>query len=246
MYGIAAISDLNQTQWAQAGTATLLAFIVGLLGGLGVSALLLRVFVRVLFGYWPSWLNALWTVFCLVVATVALRLGINFGFGSSGTEGYGILILVIQLAVQALIIGLALEHPDTGRLGFSRAIGLMVAEYAVGFCLGLAVWKFAPIPEAERGRILAALQQRQNAVTKATTAPAFLQVAPAVTAPKTVDEAQREAVRRYPALAVAGSAFNREFRSRYDSYRKSNPKYFLETNWPISLAEETNGALKSR
>src|SRR4051812_1920911 len=39
----------------------------------------------------------------------------------------------------------------------------------------------------------------------------------------TVAEAQREALRRYPELGVAGSRFNTEFLSRYKQYEQQRP-----------------------
>ena len=54
----------------------------------------------------------------------------------------------------------------------------------------------------------------------------------------TTDEAQREAVRRYPDLGVTGSKLNREFVARYKLYQQQRPEYFHDTLWPLHLAEE--------
>jgi hypothetical protein len=53
-----------------------------------------------------------------------------------------------------------------------------------------------------------------------------------------VAEAQREAVRRYPELGIAGSRLNSAFTARYKTYQQQRPEYFRDTSWPIRLAEE--------
>lgn len=54
----------------------------------------------------------------------------------------------------------------------------------------------------------------------------------------TVAEAQREAVRRYPELGVAGSEFNAAFIARYQLYQRTRPEYFRDASWPVRLARE--------
>lgn len=56
----------------------------------------------------------------------------------------------------------------------------------------------------------------------------------------TADEAKSEAIRLYPDLAIAGSAFNREFLAQYKRYQQERPSFFNDTSWPIRLAEETS------
>jgi len=60
------------------------------------------------------------------------------------------------------------------------------------------------------------------------------------------DEAQREAIRRFPALGVAGSAMNAEFVSRYNQYLTSRPDFFKDSLWPIRLAEEADQTLREK
>jgi hypothetical protein len=64
---------------------------------------------------------------------------------------------------------------------------------------------------------------------------------PMPTAPSqfsSVAEAQKEAMRRYPELAVAGSKLNTAFVARYKAYQQQRPDYFREVSWPLRLAEE--------
>ena len=53
-----------------------------------------------------------------------------------------------------------------------------------------------------------------------------------------VADAQREAMRLYPSLGVAGSPFNRAFLARHKQYQQQRPKYFNDPGWPVALARE--------
>jgi hypothetical protein len=55
-----------------------------------------------------------------------------------------------------------------------------------------------------------------------------------------VDQAQREAVHRYPELGRQSSAFNLAFRTRYEKYRKVRPELFGDNAWPLQIAEEVD------
>ena len=61
------------------------------------------------------------------------------------------------------------------------------------------------------------------------------------------EAARRAAVRLYPALAVAHSAFNRQFLARYAQYRQADPFGFLRgPGWPMKLAIVTANDLQRR
>jgi hypothetical protein len=64
--------------------------------------------------------------------------------------------------------------------------------------------------------------------------------------PASVNEAQREAVRRYPDIGVAGSRLNIEFVARHKRYQKEHPEYFRDPSWPLRLAEESARAIAGR
>ena len=59
----------------------------------------------------------------------------------------------------------------------------------------------------------------------------------------TLDEARREAARRYPELSEKGSAFNNEFVARFKKYQKERPAYFGNNAWPVTLAREVHEAM---
>jgi hypothetical protein len=53
-----------------------------------------------------------------------------------------------------------------------------------------------------------------------------------------VAASQREAIRMFPQIGILDSPMNRGFRERYQKYRKDQPEYFREANWPVKLAKE--------
>jgi hypothetical protein len=54
----------------------------------------------------------------------------------------------------------------------------------------------------------------------------------------TVAEAQAEAVRRYPQLAIANSRMNRAFVERYNKEKASNSALLRDPAWPLRIAED--------
>jgi hypothetical protein len=53
-----------------------------------------------------------------------------------------------------------------------------------------------------------------------------------------VEEAKREAVRRYPELGILNSKMNLEFIRLHNLYRRTRPDFFRTPTWPLRLAEE--------
>jgi len=92
--------------------------------------------------------------------------------------------------------------------------------------------------------ILAALRRHGGQADIALPQPTASPVGPLASFnPQAVRDAKKEAVQLYPELAVAGSRMNAEYVARYDRYRLQNPSYFLDTNWPLTLANETAAAM---
>jgi hypothetical protein len=54
----------------------------------------------------------------------------------------------------------------------------------------------------------------------------------------TEKEWQAKAMEKYPALGIEGSEFNKRFVAAYNQRRASNPQYFTNPRWPMSLADE--------
>lgn len=56
------------------------------------------------------------------------------------------------------------------------------------------------------------------------------------------EAAQREAIKLFPELGVAGSPLNKEFVERMKRYRAEKQEFFAEPDWPIRLAKECKEA----
>jgi hypothetical protein len=69
---------------------------------------------------------------------------------------------------------------------------------------------------------------------------------PATAQFSSADEAQREAVRRYPQLGVAGSPLNQDFVARHKRYQREHPEVLRDPSWPLRLAEESARTIKSQ
>ncbi|MCX8511976.1 MAG: hypothetical protein ORN83_09460, partial [Chthoniobacteraceae bacterium] len=52
-------------------------------------------------------------------------------------------------------------------------------------------------------------------------------------------QAEQAAMKQFPDLAVAGSAFNQAFVERVRAARQTRPELFKDPNWPLILAAET-------
>ena len=64
-----------------------------------------------------------------------------------------------------------------------------------------------------------------------------------VSAQSPVQDAQAQAVRLYPDLAVKGSPLNAKFVSEYQKRQTANPGFFKDPSWPLTLAKECSDAL---
>jgi hypothetical protein len=72
--------------------------------------------------------------------------------------------------------------------------------------------------------------------------PAMLAMATPVYA-QTVEQWQKAAVQKHPALAQAGSPLNQRFLEFVAEKRKSEPAYFTKADWPLRAAEAAASAL---
>ena len=60
----------------------------------------------------------------------------------------------------------------------------------------------------------------------------------------TTADAQAEAIRKYPELGKAGSAFNVEFLARAKRYQTEKPDFAKDPAWPLKLADEVANAAR--
>jgi hypothetical protein len=73
---------------------------------------------------------------------------------------------------------------------------------------------------------------------------AMLALAPPLDA-QTVQASQSAAVRKYPALAEAGSPLNQRFLAIVAEKRKSEPAFFTKPDWPLRAADAAAATLKA-
>src|ERR1043165_6541110 len=61
----------------------------------------------------------------------------------------------------------------------------------------------------------------------------------------TVQEAQQAALKKYPALAEAGSPMNQRFLALVAEKRTSEPAFFARPDWPLRAADAVAAAMKA-
>lgn len=63
-------------------------------------------------------------------------------------------------------------------------------------------------------------------------------VTPSLAPSLAIEQSKQAALRKYPALGVAGSSLNMQFIERYKRYQVEKPEYFQNPSWPMVLVEE--------
>ena len=66
-----------------------------------------------------------------------------------------------------------------------------------------------------------------------------------VFAQSTVQDAKAKAIQLYPDLGVKGSLLNLKFISTYQTLQRSNPDFFKDPFWPLTLAKECSDTLNN-
>lgn len=220
---------------------TIGAFILGFVIVLAPFALLIQWITRWVAGFKPGFWQAFWALFLGGVLTLAAQGIIVFTGGLSAQPASGVIVLitVIPLMVQSIVSGAMLKDESGCALGFGRAV---VVNILNSFVLGLAVvlWLLPAIRDSSKSQPapVASAMARPKSTPVPGLKPTPMPMVP-VRRFATVAEAQREAVRAYPSLGVAGSEFNRDFLARYNRYQRERPGYFSDPSWPWRLAEET-------
>src|SRR6188768_2343448 len=79
---------------------------------------------------------------------------------------------------------------------------------------------------------------RLTAFAVIATSPASSRGEEATPSPVANSAAQAEAMRKHPALGIAGSEFNRAFLARVQRARAETPETFADRAWPLALADE--------
>ena len=61
---------------------------------------------------------------------------------------------------------------------------------------------------------------------------------------ESVEAAKQAAIKRFPALAIEGSPFNRAFLEKFEQVQKARPDVLKDPNWPMRIAEAVAAELK--
>jgi len=210
-----------------------------------IAAFFLRISTRIVCGFkppfWYAWRVTLICWICLLFVEF-LRWFVLLSSGTHLSLAMGQLqTLAIDILVPAMILGITLEHPQRGVVGFGRGVLVTIVQAIVGgivgVCILLAAVLIFGLPKGtpkDMAKLRAAFDQMIQASNAKSPSPA-----PTPASITTTEEAQKEAIRRYPELAVAGSKLNTAYMARYTRYQRERPGYFMDKLWPISLAEET-------
>lgn len=210
-----------------------------------IGAVLLKISTLVVSGFRVpfglAWRTSIvcWLAAVIVsVASLAVMwfLGVTFTYWLLQVSSWA-----ISLMVSAFVLGVTLEHPERGLIGFGRGLLIAFVERVIGGGLVLAAFIFFGLPKSN-SMDMVKLRAAYDEMLK-TSIPKSPLTSPTPKSITTTEEAQKEAVRRYPELGVAGTKFNTEFVARYRRYQQERPGYFMDKLWPISLAEETDRSL---
>ncbi len=55
---------------------------------------------------------------------------------------------------------------------------------------------------------------------------------------QTVQDSQRNALKKYPQLAIQGSDLNKRFIAAFQERKRTTPEFFKSPDWPMQLADE--------
>ena len=217
-----------------------------------IAAALVRLATSWVAGFKPSWGKACGAIICSFILSLIANmvisgaLGGKIGHPDPGAVLWSILwsipitFLVQAVTYQAILGGVdeeAISLPQAGLivllkgvLGIVPGIALMIMIVTCVLLAGLPGAAQLKQWQAQYGQHGASLPARS---AMPSSDPGFN--APAFT---TVADAQKEAVRRYPMLGVKGSRMNKAFLDRYRFYQKTKPDFFVDTAWPLTLANE--------
>ncbi len=239
-----------------------LAACIGAPIGALLGAVVLRIAFRIVVGNYPPY----WTAYkaVLIAFMVTLAIGLAFGIILGGTgvrlDAAGSLVaLAFGFLVQCLIYARYLKNAAGEAVAFGAycLVGLTQVALVGGSILfalaaGLIVnglYKSLTNPGTSA---TTASQVRWHTPYPATSVqrnspePIPVQQKLKVESFSSVKEAQSAAMARYPALAIAGSEFNRAFIARYRYYEKVKPDYLRTNSWPVMIAEEIYADMNPR
>lgn len=132
-------------------------------------------------------------------------------------------------------------HVEDPRLALRVKQALLAVTFGVPFLIAGLFFTTSNYPEAV---VRAAAPAPAAAVPATPPAPPPEPPAPdPAQRAAAMKSAQLAAVRKYPALGVAGTPFNRAFVAAVGRLQRTDAAYFEDEHWPLKLADEINEQL---
>ena len=217
-------------------------FVGGILAGVLIVTLLLRLATRLVTGFYPPWMQALSALICAQVASLMVSHLYAWALGgisdNSGNVEGSIGAYSAGVLSQIVTYSLVLREEVRNSITMIQATALCAPQIFLLACFVSesvgATPHLAGVPEIQESA-----EDAKKLLPSASLAPAAL-------SNFTLMGAQREALRRHPDLGVAGSRMNVVFLERYHRYQKERPEYFHDATWPVRLADETASDIQPR
>jgi hypothetical protein len=214
-------------------------FIGGILAGVFIATLLLRLATRLVAGFYPPWRQASYALICGQAASWIVPAIYRWALGaiSDNTQNFEANVGACCVGVLSQIVTYSLVLRQEGRNSITmiQAAALSTPQIVLLVCFVSGSYEATSKPPAVSERQAHAEEGR-----KLLPSPPPVQAAPTGAA---LADAEREALNRHPDLGVAGSRMNVAFLERYRRYQKERPDYFLDAAWPMRLADETASEL---
>jgi hypothetical protein len=185
----------------------------------------------------PHWIAAkllaprptVWLVIAAAFLQIVFSVGAAFVtlvFLAMGGAGAMALVFVVVLVLSALI--------TAGIYGFGLGRGFVYNLLVACLCAAMG-WA---VEQAGQAGVFEPIFGKQDSLEKSAGSPT--ENASDAQAPRFANsqEAQAEALRRYPDLGKSGSAFNQRFLEKHKRYQKEKPDVLSGNDWPILIATE--------
>ena len=185
---------------------------VAVLSQILLGVLLWLVFAGVFFFCGTSQAMTPWLSGAVTIVLLGLLMAGIYGFGIAKGVVYNFLTAVAMICIfKALVASVDI---------------LPLKKVTASLALKMAV----KVGETGRQKIEESVSARKQQGTTETKTPAFA----------TEALAQQAAVKKYPALGVAGSPFNKRFREIFARMKIEQPAKLRTTDWPMEIADQVS------
>lgn len=181
--------------------------------------------------------------FFVHIAFAAIMIPVSLFFSLAGVGPLGIASLVIILIGGAVTAGIY-------KVGVGRGI---IYNFAVLLAITGIAWGSSKVLESEYNPLVyfygkkpeSATQGQASSENGASGQSASTSAHKPSSFYATSQEAQAAAMKQYPELGQAGSAFNKRFLEKHRVYKEQNHSVLNSPDWPISVAREVAAELKA-